>query len=121
MNFDDVRIPADRLIGQEGEGLKIAFAALDSGRPNDARVQAEEAHKRDPLALRPLFDLSTIEESAGRRDRAQKALEQAVRLQPANPEAWVQLATYQLNTLQQPSVFGERVRPPVRSRRRSGR
>src|SRR3954467_4401182 len=31
MNFDDVRISADRLIGEEGEGLKIAFAALDSG------------------------------------------------------------------------------------------
>jgi len=38
MNFDDVRIPADRLIGQEGEGLKIAFAALDSGRLGIAAV-----------------------------------------------------------------------------------
>ena len=38
MNFDDVRIPADRLIGDEGEGLKIAFAALDSGRLGIAAV-----------------------------------------------------------------------------------
>jgi tetratricopeptide repeat protein len=81
-----------------------ALAALDAGRANDARVEAQEAQARDPLALRPLFDLSTIEESAGRRDQAQKALEQAVRLQPANPLAWIQLATYQLNTLQQPTV-----------------
>ncbi len=78
-----------------------ALAALDAGAPNDARVEAQEAHKRDPLALRPLFDLATIEDAAGRRDLAQKALEQAVRLQPANPEAWSQLANYQLNTLQQ--------------------
>jgi alkylation response protein AidB-like acyl-CoA dehydrogenase len=38
MNFDNVRIPADRLIGAEGEGLKIAFSALDSGRLGIAAV-----------------------------------------------------------------------------------
>ncbi len=38
MNFDDVRIPADRLIGEEGDGLKIAFSALDSGRLGIAAV-----------------------------------------------------------------------------------
>jgi alkylation response protein AidB-like acyl-CoA dehydrogenase len=38
MNFDDVRISADRLIGEEGEGLKIAFTALDSGRLGIAAV-----------------------------------------------------------------------------------
>jgi alkylation response protein AidB-like acyl-CoA dehydrogenase len=38
MNFDDVRIPADRLVGEEGEGLRIAFAALDSGRLGIAAV-----------------------------------------------------------------------------------
>ena len=38
MNFDDVRISHDRLLGEEGEGLKIAFAALDSGRLGIAAV-----------------------------------------------------------------------------------
>jgi alkylation response protein AidB-like acyl-CoA dehydrogenase len=38
MNFDDVRIPLDRMLGAEGEGLKIAFAALDSGRLGIAAV-----------------------------------------------------------------------------------
>src|SRR4051795_8518880 len=38
MNFDDVRIPADRLLGAEGDGLRIAFAALDSGRLGIAAV-----------------------------------------------------------------------------------
>ena len=38
MNFDDVPISADRLIGEEGEGLKIAFSALDSGRLGIAAV-----------------------------------------------------------------------------------
>jgi len=32
VRFDDARISADRLTGQEGEGFKIALAALDGGR-----------------------------------------------------------------------------------------
>ena len=81
-----------------------ALAALADGRAPDAAVQARAAHERNPLALRPLFDLSSVEDAAGRRDQAQRALEEAVRLQPANPESWMQLATYQLNTLNQPTV-----------------
>ena len=38
MNFDDVRIPADRLLGAEGDGLKIALEGLDSGRLGIAAV-----------------------------------------------------------------------------------
>lgn len=30
--FDDSRVPADRLIGEEGAGFRIAMSALDSGR-----------------------------------------------------------------------------------------
>lgn len=32
LTFDDVRIPVDQRIGEEGQGLTIALAALDSGR-----------------------------------------------------------------------------------------
>jgi alkylation response protein AidB-like acyl-CoA dehydrogenase len=32
LQFDGVRVDADRLIGAEGDGLKIALSALDSGR-----------------------------------------------------------------------------------------
>jgi alkylation response protein AidB-like acyl-CoA dehydrogenase len=32
MRFDDVRLSADRLLGEEGQGFKIALAALDGGR-----------------------------------------------------------------------------------------
>jgi alkylation response protein AidB-like acyl-CoA dehydrogenase len=38
MRFDDVRIPAERLLGNEGDGLKIALAGLDSGRLGIAAV-----------------------------------------------------------------------------------
>ena len=32
LTFDEARVPAERLIGSEGDGLRIALAALDSGR-----------------------------------------------------------------------------------------
>lgn len=38
MLFDDVRVPRDRLIGERGSGLRIALAALDSGRLGIAAV-----------------------------------------------------------------------------------
>ena len=36
INFDNVRIPAHHLLGQEGEGFKIAMKGLDGGRINIA-------------------------------------------------------------------------------------
>jgi alkylation response protein AidB-like acyl-CoA dehydrogenase len=38
MRFDGVRVPADRLLGEEGQGLKIALAGLDAGRLGIAAV-----------------------------------------------------------------------------------
>jgi alkylation response protein AidB-like acyl-CoA dehydrogenase len=38
MVFDDVRVSADRRLGEEGDGLKIALAGLDSGRLGIAAV-----------------------------------------------------------------------------------
>jgi len=34
VNFDDVRVPAENLVGSEGDGFKIAMAGLDGGRLN---------------------------------------------------------------------------------------
>ena len=38
MRFDNVRVPADRRLGEEGDGLRIALAGLDSGRLGIAAV-----------------------------------------------------------------------------------
>lgn len=36
VNFDDCKVPAENLVGAEGEGFKIAMAGLDGGRINIA-------------------------------------------------------------------------------------
>ena len=38
MRFEGVRVPADRRLGEEGDGLKIALAGLDAGRLGIAAV-----------------------------------------------------------------------------------
>ena len=38
MRFDDVRVPAERRLGEEGQGLRIALAGLDAGRLGIAAV-----------------------------------------------------------------------------------
>jgi cytochrome c-type biogenesis protein CcmH/NrfG len=74
-----------------------SLATLESGDVAAARAQAQAAHDRNPLAVEPLFKLARIEEQAGNRKiEARGALEQAVRLQPANPEPWIELAAFEL-------------------------
>jgi alkylation response protein AidB-like acyl-CoA dehydrogenase len=38
VRFDDVRVPAERRLGEEGDGLRIALAGLDAGRLGIAAV-----------------------------------------------------------------------------------
>ncbi|HWI07750.1 MAG TPA: O-antigen ligase family protein [Solirubrobacteraceae bacterium] len=94
----------------------IAQDALDTlatGDADAARVQAQRARELNPLSLDPLYALGTIEASAGRKFAARRALEQAVRLQPSNPDPWVRLAEFELNTLRRPKVALTAIRPAL--------
>jgi alkylation response protein AidB-like acyl-CoA dehydrogenase len=44
VSFEDVRVPADNRLGEEGAGFKIAMAALDGGRLNIAACSLGGAH-----------------------------------------------------------------------------
>ena len=52
MRFDDVRVPASRLLGAEGQGLPIALAGLDSGRLGIAAVATGVAQGALDVAVR---------------------------------------------------------------------
>jgi tetratricopeptide (TPR) repeat protein len=68
-----------------------------------ARAAARHAHDIDPLSPRPYVVLSAVEDAAGDHQAALKALERAVRAFPGDPQTWLQLAQYQLNTLSKPA------------------
>jgi O-antigen ligase len=79
-----------------------ALARLDRGALPAAASIARIAHDRNPLSVDPLFDLAAIEQAAGRPNVSRAALEQAVDLEPANPETWRQLGYLRLRAFDDP-------------------
>jgi tetratricopeptide (TPR) repeat protein len=80
--------------------------ALDLAANNhvaEARRAVQHAHEIDPLSPRPYVVRNAIEDAAGNPVAAQKALEQAVLAFPGDPQTWIQLAQYQLNSLSKPA------------------
>jgi tetratricopeptide (TPR) repeat protein len=88
-----------------------ALALAEDGDFAGARAAAAEAEDLDPLSLDPYFDRAAIENAAGNKAGARRALERAVQVQPASQEAWLRLGEYQLNELSAP----ERALPILRA------
>jgi len=80
----------------------IAQDRADLGQLPAAASIAEIAHKRDPLAVDPLFQQAAIAVAQNRVPQARTALEQAVDLEPANPETWRQLGRLRMDHLGDP-------------------
>jgi hypothetical protein len=76
---------------------EAALERLDIGALPAAASIAQIAHERNPLAVEPLFELSAIQQAQGRDREALKSVEQAVDLEPANPETWRRLGQTRLN------------------------
>jgi tetratricopeptide (TPR) repeat protein len=79
-------------------------ALLTENRIPDALLLAKQAVNRDPVSPQPLYQWAQVESRAGHRAFAVRILQQAVRLQPRNPDTWQQLASFQLNTMNNPSA-----------------
>ena len=90
-----------------------ALDKLDRGDGAAALTQAKQARDVDPLALDPLYAIATIQLAAGRNSEAGAALQEAVRLQPDNPDPWLRLAEFEFNTLQRPAAALKAVRPAL--------
>ncbi len=80
-----------------------ALALLDKGDFSGARTAAERASDINPLSVEPYFERAAIEDAAGRRRLALRALEDAVRLEPASPETWRRLGDYYAIDLDEPA------------------
>ncbi|WP_066265698.1 acyl-CoA dehydrogenase family protein [Hydrogenophaga palleronii] len=58
VNFDDVRVPAHQLLGEEGDGFKIAMRGLDGGRINIASCSVGAAQGALNAAARYMHERS---------------------------------------------------------------
>jgi Tfp pilus assembly protein PilF len=90
-----------------------ALAALSVHDFARARALALTADRRDPVSVDPLFDLAVIETAAGNRAAAHRALDRAVRRQPANPGTWLRLAEFDLTELDNPTAALKNLRPAL--------
>ena len=88
----------------------VALAERDFG---TARDRAVEARDIDPLSVDPLFDLAAIEETAGDQAAAERALEEAVRLQPENWLPWMRLTDFRLFVQDDPRGALEAIRVAI--------
>jgi O-antigen ligase len=79
-----------------------ALDLVSKGDFGAARAATARASDIDPLSPDPYFDRAVVEDSAGDRAAAVRALESAVKLEPASPEAWRRLGEYYLNELSDP-------------------
>jgi O-antigen ligase len=81
-----------------------AISLASAGEVDDALEHAEDAQGIDPLALKPLFAEGAILQEAGRIDDARSVFRQAVREHPADAQAWLRLADFELEERDDPGA-----------------
>jgi hypothetical protein len=79
-----------------------ALSLVAAGHFQAALDKADHAHNLNPLSPKPLLVRAAVQDSAGDHKQALTTLEAAVIEQPSNPQLWMKLADYQLNTMHQP-------------------
>jgi cytochrome c-type biogenesis protein CcmH/NrfG len=75
-----------------------ADSRLEAHDSRAALAAADAAAARDPLSVEALFTLSSVQRVSGEPARARATLERAVRLQPSNPQTWLALGRYDLQS-----------------------
>jgi alkylation response protein AidB-like acyl-CoA dehydrogenase len=101
--FDEVRVPASNLLGQEGEGFKIAMRGLDGGRINIAAcsvgaaqgaLNAAQHHLKERQQFgRPLADFQALQFKLADMTTELVAARQMIRLAASKLDAGAQDAT----------------------------
>jgi tetratricopeptide (TPR) repeat protein len=78
--------------------LRKVNTALDRGELEAANDAVERARSLDPLSLEPVFADARVAEQRRREVAAHEVYLEATRLQPENPESWLQLGLYEFDT-----------------------
>jgi tetratricopeptide (TPR) repeat protein len=78
------------------DAATAAVTAASHGQAGRAFDDAHSAATADPLALQPLFVLSSLYEAAGDQRAARAQLTEAVGRQPENRDSWLALGSYDL-------------------------
>jgi O-antigen ligase len=82
-----------------------ALATAEAGRYTQARAQIADAESINPLSDDLLYQEAAIERAAGDPSAARRALQNAVRKQPANPTPWLNLAEFELSEGRKPQAL----------------
>jgi hypothetical protein len=79
---------------RSANAMDEAAKATDAGALPRAASIAQIAHDRNPLAVDPYFQLASIERAQNRLPEANRSLQAAIELEPANPEVWRRLGDF---------------------------
>jgi tetratricopeptide (TPR) repeat protein len=82
-----------------------ALATAEAGNYPEAQSQIADAERIDPLSVELLFQQAAIARAAGDTDGARRALQEAVRKQPANAQTWLSLAQFELDQGRKPQAL----------------
>jgi O-Antigen ligase len=82
-----------------------ALSAAEAGNFAQARAEIADAESINPLSVDLLFQESAIEQADNKPDAARRALQEAVRKQPANPTPWLTLAEFELDQGNKPQAL----------------
>ena len=80
-----------------------ALERLDAGDLTTAAEAADHARDVNPYSPEPLYAKAAVLAADGREVRAYRTLEQAVKEHPRDPDTWLRLAAFELNTLDLPA------------------
>jgi tetratricopeptide (TPR) repeat protein len=88
-------VAADRAVAH-------SYELLDAHRPAAALREADLARDRNPYSNEPLYASAAALADLGRAPAALRTLRRAVLERPRDPDAWIRIATFQLDTLGSP-------------------
>jgi O-Antigen ligase len=79
------------------EARAQALSLAEAGHRRASLEAAHTAVSRDPVSAEARFALAAVQAAAGLSSRARATLQETVRLQPSNPQTWLELGRYDVS------------------------